>query len=93
MMSAPNRLPPLNGNNPGTAMLAEILAIGSELTCGARLDTNSQWLSRELEALGWTVARHTTIADTLPDLVAELRMAACAFTDSAHHRRSWPHAR
>ena len=76
MMSAPNRLPPLNGNNPGTAMFAEILAIGSELTCGARLDTNSQWLSRELEALGWTVARHTTIADTLPDLVAELRMAA-----------------
>lgn len=57
-------------------MFAEILAIGSELTCGARLDTNSQWLSRELEALGWTVARHTTLADTLPDLVAELRAAA-----------------
>lgn len=57
-------------------MLAEILAIGSELTCGARLDTNSQWLSRELEALGWTVARHTTLADNLPDLIAELRAAA-----------------
>ena len=57
-------------------MFAEILAIGSELTCGARLDTNSQWLSRELEALGWTVGRHTTLADTLPDLVAELRAAA-----------------
>jgi nicotinamide-nucleotide amidase len=57
-------------------MFAEILAIGSELTCGARLDTNSQWLSRELEALGWTVVRHTTLADTLPDLVAELRAAA-----------------
>ncbi|MFM7055915.1 MAG: competence/damage-inducible protein A [Planctomycetota bacterium] len=57
-------------------MSAEILAIGSELTCGARLDTNSQWLSRELEALGWTVARHTTLADSLPDIVAELRAAA-----------------
>lgn len=65
------------GITPVPAMLAEILAIGSELTCGARLDTNSQWLSRELEALGWTVARHTTLADTLPDLVAELRAAAC----------------
>jgi nicotinamide-nucleotide amidase len=64
------------GMNPGSAMFAEILAIGSELTCGARLDTNSQWLSRELEALGWTVVRHTTLADTLPDLVAELRAAA-----------------
>lgn len=76
MTSALNPLPPLSGNNTGNTMLAEILAIGSELTCGARLDTNSQWLSRELEALGWTVARHTTLADTLPDLVAELRMAA-----------------
>lgn len=57
-------------------MLAEILAIGSELTCGSRLDTNSQWLSRELEALGWTVARHTTLADHLPDLIAEIRAAA-----------------
>ncbi len=57
-------------------MFAEILAIGSELTCGARLDTNSQWLSRELEALGWTVVRHTTLADTLSDLIAELRAAA-----------------
>ncbi|MEQ9406259.1 MAG: molybdopterin-binding protein [Fuerstiella sp.] len=44
-------------------MKAEVIAIGSELTCGARLDTNSQWLSRELEARGWTVQRHTTVAD------------------------------
>ncbi len=57
-------------------MRAEILAIGSELTCGSRLDTNSQWLSRELETLGWTVTRHTTLADHLPDLIAEIRAAA-----------------
>ena len=36
-------------------MFAEIIAIGSELSCGSKLDTNSQWLSRELESLGWTV--------------------------------------
>ena len=33
-------------------MQAEIIAIGSELTSGAKLDTNSQWLSLELAELG-----------------------------------------
>lgn len=57
-------------------MFAEIIAIGSELTCGSKLDTNSQWLSLELEALGWTVARHTTLADGMDTIVAEFRAAA-----------------
>lgn len=57
-------------------MKAEIIAIGSELTCGARLDTNSQWLSRELEALGWSVHRHTTVADDIDSMVRIFREAA-----------------
>lgn len=57
-------------------MNAELLAIGSELVCGASLDTNSQWLSRELEARGWTVTRHTTIADDLPAMIETLQAAA-----------------
>ncbi len=57
-------------------MFAEIIAIGSELTCGSKLDTNSQWLSRELEALGWTVMRHTTLADDMDSVVSEFRAAA-----------------
>ncbi|MDA1230150.1 MAG: molybdopterin-binding protein [Planctomycetota bacterium] len=57
-------------------MFAEIIAIGSELTCGSKLDTNSQWLSHELESLGWTVARHTTLADGLDAMVGEFRAAA-----------------
>jgi nicotinamide-nucleotide amidase len=57
-------------------MFAEIIAIGSELTCGSKLDTNSQWLSRELESLGWTVARHTTLADGMDMMVTEFREAA-----------------
>jgi len=57
-------------------MRAEIIAIGTELTCGSKLDTNSQWLSRELESLGWTVTRHTTLADEMPAIVEELRAAA-----------------
>ncbi|MEZ6059590.1 MAG: molybdopterin-binding protein [Planctomycetaceae bacterium] len=55
---------------------AEVIAIGSELTCGARLDTNSQWLSRELEALGWTVQRHTTVADDHEAMVRVFQEAA-----------------
>lgn len=57
-------------------MYAEIIAIGSELTCGSKLDTNSQWLSRELESLGWTVSRHTTLSDDMQAIVNEFRAAA-----------------
>ena len=57
-------------------MHAEIIAIGSELTCGSKLDTNSQWLSRELESLGWTVTRHTTLSDDMDAIVDEFRAAA-----------------
>lgn len=46
-------------------MLAEVIAIGDELTSGQRLDTNSQWLSRELGVLGIPVGYHTTVCDTL----------------------------
>lgn len=61
-------------------MKAEIIAIGSELTCGARIDTNSVWLSQELEACGWTVQRHTTVAD---DHAAMVRI----FQDAASRSR------
>ena len=57
-------------------MKAEVIAIGSELTCGARLDTNSQWLSRELEARGWTVQRHTTVADDREAMIRIYQEAA-----------------
>lgn len=57
-------------------MKAEVIAIGSELTCGARLDTNSQWLSRELEGLGWTVQRHTTVADDREAMIQIYQEAA-----------------
>jgi nicotinamide-nucleotide amidase len=57
-------------------MRAEILSIGSELTSGQALDTNSQWLSRELGLVGIPVAFHTTVGDDLDDHVAALRIAA-----------------
>lgn len=57
-------------------MHAEIVSIGSELTTGAKLDTNSQWLSLELSAVGIPVHFHTTIADDLSANVDALRIAA-----------------
>ena len=57
-------------------MLAEIIAIGDELTSGQRLDTNSQWLSRELGLLGIAVGYHTTACDTLSAGVHAFRTAA-----------------
>jgi nicotinamide-nucleotide amidase len=56
-------------------MLAEIIAIGTELTTGAKLDTNSQWLSIELAAVGIPVRFHTTMADDLPAMVEAFRAA------------------
>ncbi len=56
-------------------MKAEIISIGSELTSGQNLDTNSQWLSLRLEEIGIPVGWHTTIADNLEDNVAAFRMA------------------
>ena len=55
---------------------AEIIAIGSELVSGQGLDTNSQWLSRELGSVGIPVAFHTTIGDQLDDHVSAFRIAA-----------------
>jgi nicotinamide-nucleotide amidase len=46
-------------------MHAEIISIGTELTTGAKLDTNSQWLSLELQAAGIPVHYHVTVADDL----------------------------
>lgn len=56
-------------------MKAEIIAIGSELVSGQSLDTNSQWLSRELSTLGIPVHFHTTLGDDLDENVAAFRIA------------------
>jgi nicotinamide-nucleotide amidase len=55
-------------------MHAEIILIGTELTTGAKLDTNSQWLSVELSAVGIPVLAHTTVADDMPAILETLRV-------------------
>jgi nicotinamide-nucleotide amidase len=46
-------------------MKAEVIAFGDELTSGSRLDTNSQWISQQLELLGIPVLFHTTVGDEM----------------------------
>ncbi len=57
-------------------LTAEVISIGDEMTSGARLDTNGQWLSRRLGELGVVVTHHTTVADTLADNIEVFRTAA-----------------
>ncbi|MFQ5733071.1 MAG: CinA family nicotinamide mononucleotide deamidase-related protein [Planctomycetaceae bacterium] len=56
-------------------MHAEIVAVGSELTTGAKLDTNSQWLSLALADRGIPTHFHTTVADDLAEMTGVLRAA------------------
>jgi nicotinamide-nucleotide amidase len=56
-------------------MKTEVIAIGSELTSGQALDTNSQWISRQLATRGIPVAFHTTLGDDWQDHLAAFRVA------------------
>ena len=56
-------------------MQAEIFANGDEITCGKILDTNTQWLSRELEDIGISVRFHTAVEDKIEPMVEVLRIA------------------
>lgn len=66
--------------SPTQRLVAEVISIGDEMTSGARLDTNSQWLSRRLGELGVTVAFHATVGDTLGHNVDVFRIA-CSRAD------------
>jgi nicotinamide-nucleotide amidase len=56
-------------------LIAEIIAIGDELTSGFRLDTNSQWLAQQLGDLGIEVLFHTTVGDDMDANVNVFRHA------------------
>ncbi|MFT6965767.1 MAG: nicotinamide-nucleotide amidase [Marivirga sp.] len=43
---------------------AELISIGDEILYGQTLDTNSHWISNELDQLGIRVKRKVTVADT-----------------------------
>ena len=60
---------------PMPQLQAEIISIGDELTSGQRLDTNSQWISQQLGAIGVRVMYHSTVADDLEANIDVFRQA------------------
>lgn len=56
-------------------MIAEILCIGTELLMGQVLNTNAQFLSRRLAALGVTQQHQTVVGDNADRLEAAYRLA------------------
>ena len=56
-------------------MTAEIIAVGSEMLTPFRQDTNSLFLTSELNALGVAVAFKTIVGDSLDQLTGAIRIA------------------
>ncbi|WP_192350191.1 competence/damage-inducible protein A [Algoriphagus sp. Y33] len=54
---------------------AEIISIGDELLYGQIVDTNSHWISQELDLRGVKVVRKTTIGDDRKDILAAFASA------------------
>ena len=57
-------------------MKAEVISIGTEITTGQNLDTNGQWLSKQLAQIGIPVGFHTSVADNLEDNLDVFRVAS-----------------
>lgn len=54
---------------------AEIIAIGDELVCGVRVDTNSQWIAQQLDRLGIQTVFHSTVGDDIENMLAAFKTA------------------
>ncbi len=54
---------------------AEIIAIGDELLYGQIVDTNSHWISQELDLMGVLVVRKTTVGDNRADILRAFEAA------------------
>ncbi|MEM6929982.1 MAG: CinA family nicotinamide mononucleotide deamidase-related protein, partial [Myxococcota bacterium] len=52
---------------------AHVLSQGDEVVTGQIADTNAAWLSDQLTTIGFTVRRHLSVGDRLPDLVEAFR--------------------
>ncbi len=51
------------------SILAELLTIGDEILYGQIVDTNSQWMSIELDKIGVKVIRKTTVGDVESEIL------------------------
>jgi nicotinamide-nucleotide amidase len=57
-------------------MQSIILSIGDELVLGQTVDTNSAWMSKQLAAVGYSVAAHMTVADDQPAIERAILQAS-----------------
>ncbi len=53
----------------------EIITIGNEILIGQTLDTNSNWIARQVTGRGWNLQRVTQVRDTLHAISDEVREA------------------
>ena len=56
-------------------MKTEIIAVGTELLSPDNIDTNSLYMTRELNGAGWEVRRKTVVGDEREDIADAIRMA------------------
>jgi nicotinamide-nucleotide amidase len=54
---------------------AEVLAIGDELLYGQIIDTNSHWISQEMDKIGVRVVRRTTVGDNRDAILSAFKSA------------------
>lgn len=57
------------------SIFAEIITIGDEILLGQITDTNSQWISASLAAIGVRVVHRTAVGDEAAHITAALRLA------------------
>lgn len=53
----------------------DVICVGNELLIGKTLNTNAQWLAKQVTSLGGTVRRITVVADDLEEIAAAVREA------------------
>lgn len=59
-------------------MTVHLLTIGDEILIGQIVDTNSAWMSRELNLRGFRVTGKSSVGDTREDIVAGIQHAAAS---------------
>ena len=61
---------------------AEILSIGNELLMGHTLDTNSNWIAKQLNRLGWRLERVTQLRDSIDTITLGVREVVSRHVDA-----------
>ena len=56
-------------------MNLDIISIGDELLIGQTLNTNAFWMSKQLNAIGFTIRQKITIADTEEAILSALELS------------------